>query len=70
MSEPWSSARGCKTSAALRQRAAHWRRVALLVSDAVLTHVLRMRACSLEREAEDLDRKRDQAAPQRQERSS
>ena len=64
MSEDLRSGRGSRASAALRKRAAHWRRVALLVSDAVMTHVLRSRANSLEREAENIDREtRDNAPP-------
>ena len=65
MSEDLRSGRGSRASAALRKRAAHWRRVAQLVSDAVMTHCLRSRANSLEREAEDIDREtRDNASPQ------
>ena len=64
MSEDLRAGRGSRASAALRKRAAHWRRVAHLVSDAVMTHVLRSRANSLEREAENIDREtRDNAAP-------
>jgi hypothetical protein len=64
MSEDLRSGRGSRASAALRKRAAHWRRVAQLVSDAVMTHVLRSRANSLEREAEDIDREtRDNGHP-------
>ena len=48
--------RRANVAANLRKRAAHWRRVALLVSDAVVTHGLRTRANSLEKEAENIDR--------------
>jgi hypothetical protein len=57
MSDRPLSARGAQASATLRKRAAHWRRVACLVTDAVLTGALRSRACALEREAAELDRK-------------
>jgi hypothetical protein len=56
MTDDFIASYGSGAAALLRKRAAHWRRVAQLVSDAVLTRLLRSRANSLEETARQIER--------------